>query len=254
MSKLQQLERYMRWWVERGWRRWLKRPLTLDELFLAVEAELSPLLGSDNGAITVEIRLNPADLAYLVAKYELLGDLIAAHVAEWSERCDRSWQVDVLLLGQTSVWPYEVDVSLAANDIDLASTKNVPAVADPLVEQLTALDAFLVVPGQGHVSLQRFLTTVGRGQMNDIVVMGAAVSRQHAQIRWQGGYFVWHDLGSLGGTEINGVRITTSVLQAGDRITLGGMTTLLYSEGVDGWRAQDNGERGETQPWSGSAV
>jgi hypothetical protein len=94
---------------------------------------------------------------------------------------------------------------------------------------LKAVDAFLIVEGKRHVPLNQTIMNVGRRTDNDVVVDNPAVSRQHAQLRWRYGRFVIYDLGSRGGTAVNGQPVTESVLHAGDVITLSGVP-LIYGE------------------------
>jgi hypothetical protein len=96
---------------------------------------------------------------------------------------------------------------------------------------LRTVDAFLIVDGRRHVPLDRPFLTIGRRADNDIVVDAPTVSRQHAQLRWRYGRFVLYDLGSRGGTVVNGQQVTESVLQPGDIITLSDVS-LIYGEGL----------------------
>jgi hypothetical protein len=96
---------------------------------------------------------------------------------------------------------------------------------------LRTVDAFLIVDGRRHVPLDRPFMTIGRRADNDIVVDAPTVSRQHAQLRWRYGRFVLYDLGSRGGTLVNGQPVTESVLQPGDVVTLSDVP-LIYGEGL----------------------
>jgi pSer/pThr/pTyr-binding forkhead associated (FHA) protein len=63
---------------------------------------------------------------------------------------------------------------------------------------------------------------IGREAGCDLVVPESTVSRLHAEIRYQGGKYVLHDL-STNGCKVNGVRAArTHVLSTGDVITIGG--------------------------------
>lgn len=62
---------------------------------------------------------------------------------------------------------------------------------------------------------------VGRQSSNDIQVLSAGVSRQHAEIRAAGGGFVVRDLNSRNGTFLNGERVTESPLKDGDEVRVG---------------------------------
>lgn len=96
-----------------------------------------------------------------------------------------------------------------------------------------ALDAFLIVEGQRHVALDRPFLTIGRHVDNDVVIDHPAVSRQHAQIRWRYGHFVLYDVGSRGGTQVNGQAIQEWVLHPGDVIYLARRVPLIYGEGLE---------------------
>jgi hypothetical protein len=65
-------------------------------------------------------------------------------------------------------------------------------------------------------------TTLGRRESNDIDVLDEGVSREHAAIRREGDTFYVRDLGSSGGTMVNGERLTGErELRDGDRLMLG---------------------------------
>jgi ABC-type multidrug transport system ATPase subunit/pSer/pThr/pTyr-binding forkhead associated (FHA) protein len=62
---------------------------------------------------------------------------------------------------------------------------------------------------------------LGRDPACDIVVDHPHVSWHHATIEVKGGSFILTDLGSANGTYVNGKRVRTAVLRAGDSIGLG---------------------------------
>jgi hypothetical protein len=72
-------------------------------------------------------------------------------------------------------------------------------------------------------------TTIGRGKENVIQVLDPKASRAHAVIRFQFGRYTLEDLGSSGGTRINGELVTTAELQNGDIITIGETTFRVHS-------------------------
>ena len=97
------------------------------------------------------------------------------------------------------------------------------------LENIKAVDAFLIVSGKRHVSIDQAVTDIGRQLDNNLVLDDATVSRKHAQIRWRFGRFVIHDVGSKAGTFVNGKKISESVLESGDIVTLGKIS-LIYGE------------------------
>lgn len=95
-------------------------------------------------------------------------------------------------------------------------------------------EASLTVLEDGHPGttyrLGRGSVTIGRLPDCDIVVADPGASRQHAQVRFDGGRFVLSDLGSTNGTLVNDVRATERVLEDGDRVTIGS-TVLEFRAG-----------------------
>jgi pSer/pThr/pTyr-binding forkhead associated (FHA) protein len=63
--------------------------------------------------------------------------------------------------------------------------------------------------------------TLGRDPGNDIIVRDPKVSRHHAEIVFERGFFVLHDLASANGTFVNGKRIRVAPLTHGARLRLG---------------------------------
>ena len=63
---------------------------------------------------------------------------------------------------------------------------------------------------------------VGRDPGNDVVLRDPKVSRRHAEIVFERGFFVLHDLQSANGTYVNGRRATVPVeLRTGDAVQVG---------------------------------
>jgi serine protease Do len=62
---------------------------------------------------------------------------------------------------------------------------------------------------------------IGRGSINDLVLQNSQVSRQHAIIEYQNGLPTITDLKSSLGTFVNNQRITSSILQSGDKVAFG---------------------------------
>jgi len=69
---------------------------------------------------------------------------------------------------------------------------------------------------------------LGREEGIGIAVPDPEVSRQHARVVWQGGYYYLEDLGSTNGTFLNGTPVTgAQILRAGDSIGIG-QTLLVF--------------------------
>ncbi len=81
---------------------------------------------------------------------------------------------------------------------------------------------FILGPLAGHsVDLAGDVTTVGSVAGNTIVLADPAVSRKHAGIRREGGFYELADLGSTNGIYVNGHRVAKKILDEGDVIRVG---------------------------------
>jgi hypothetical protein len=70
--------------------------------------------------------------------------------------------------------------------------------------------------------LDKDVVTLGRDASNDMAIHDDGVSRQHAQIRHEGGQDMLYDNNSTNGTFLNGERISSPrLLTSGDRIAMG---------------------------------
>jgi len=95
-------------------------------------------------------------------------------------------------------------------------------------------NALFVVRGQDRgrrFNLDRTTITIGRHGTNDIQLFDGKASRRHARIVFEGARHKLIDLGASNGTFVNEERVEETVLNGGDKITIGG-TVLLFSEGV----------------------
>ncbi|MEU4194080.1 DUF1707 and FHA domain-containing protein [Kribbella sp. NPDC026611] len=81
----------------------------------------------------------------------------------------------------------------------------------------------LALPGPGTPTVR-----VGRGPGATLRMSDITVSRHHAELRHVGDGWMLRDLGSMNGTEVNGLRITTAVrVRPGDRIRFGAVSFVL---------------------------
>lgn len=72
--------------------------------------------------------------------------------------------------------------------------------------------------------------TMGRGSDCSMPVLDDQASRYHCQIEREGAVFYLKDLNSTNGTFLNGVRVVSSRLHAGDQIQVGS-SQILFSVG-----------------------
>lgn len=93
--------------------------------------------------------------------------------------------------------------------------------------------ALLVV--DGDVIVKKFLLgrekyIIGRADDADLVLSSRDVSRHHAGVHYAQRHYIIDDLNSTNGTIINGIVVSTHVLQAGDEITIGD-TRIIFDDG-----------------------
>jgi len=86
----------------------------------------------------------------------------------------------------------------------------------------------------GHVfPLGEPVVRLGRSLSNDVILDDRRVSRRHAQLRWRAGTYYLSDMGSSGGTALNGQPVGQGQevpLTAGDVISLAGLTLTTNVE------------------------
>jgi pSer/pThr/pTyr-binding forkhead associated (FHA) protein len=78
--------------------------------------------------------------------------------------------------------------------------------------------------------LDRPEIVIGRDEQAGIPVTSAKASRRHAVLRLKQGEYVVSDEGSRNGVFLNGLRIQSAVLRAGDVVQIGDLV-FIYSEG-----------------------
>ncbi len=88
-------------------------------------------------------------------------------------------------------------------------------------------EAFLVVNGADLFPLNRPIISIGRRLDNALVINDPRVSRSHAEMRCFRGRFVVFDMGSSGGTYVNGKRIAHTIVYDGDIISLAGVQLVF---------------------------
>jgi pSer/pThr/pTyr-binding forkhead associated (FHA) protein len=121
----------------------------------------------------------------------------------------------------------------------------------------TDTNAYLVIEsgasaGQ-RIPVDRIEFFVGRSDGNALVLADPTVSRQHMVLRQAGDTVELEDLGSTGGTFVNGQQVQRTTLRSGDRIALGD-TTLCFEqepgEDVTVMRGDETMMRGGERPSS----
>ena len=97
------------------------------------------------------------------------------------------------------------------------------AVIQPTIEVVTGL------ANEKVFNLGQEKLSIGRSNYNALVLDDEKVSRSHAEIHFEDGYYVVEDLNSTNGVQVNDQLIHKMLLKSGDRITLGD-SVLLFTQ------------------------
>jgi hypothetical protein len=98
--------------------------------------------------------------------------------------------------------------------------KETPEIVPPPAENAWTLKS---ADGTSH-PLSKAVTTIGRGEGNDLQIDALKVSRLHAELRLNAGRLEAVDLGSTNGTFVNGERLAPQqprMLNPGDEVSFG---------------------------------
>jgi len=105
--------------------------------------------------------------------------------------------------------------------------QNKSDIPEKSAEEAVPEHAYLIISGVKVFPLGSPVINIGRRLDNALVIDDPRVSRNHAQLRAEGGRFVVYDLNSTGGTFVNGKRVTQCVLYPGDVISLAGVPIIF---------------------------
>ncbi len=184
------------------------------------------------------VYLNPADYDTLRDAQPSLPEDLAQSVVELAAQAG-------LVLTQMPVVEVHSAESIPRHQVSVAARYVPPEAAEPgqtsematetsaamraELERAPDASAFLILNGRRTLNLTHPIVTVGRSLDNNVIVNDPRVSRHHAQLRRRAGRYVIYDMGSSGGTMVNGDRVSECLLQAGDVISLAGVE-IIYGE------------------------
>ncbi len=105
----------------------------------------------------------------------------------------------------------------------------------------------LSLPNGASIPLTHWENILGRGRSADVQLGYPSVSRQHAALcRGEDEQWTLYDLGSRGGTEINGQKVEGSApVRLGDTVTLGGVPLVFLPQTVAEREALEQRRRSE---------
>jgi hypothetical protein len=198
------------------------------------------------------IRLNPADHEALLEAEPMIARSLAEDLVELAQTGELALSgfPEVRLLADAEVEPYHVEISAQLRGLHLETTEGYPLD----LETIPTPNAAILLNGDRHVPLDRPILNLGRQRDNHIIIDDVRVSRHHAQMRVRFGKYVIFDLGSSGGTTVNGKITKEAVLQSGDVVGLAGATFIYVEE----TQSPDDPKTGDsvrgTEPFSPSTL
>lgn len=242
-QRLSHLEAQVEALVEGTFARLLGGKLQARDVAVQLARALEDSVVSGVPATRYAVRLHPADAQALLGDQPRLGEKLAAELIHLARESNLTLTAppDVLILPDAALRPRTVTVTTEARtDGELATQGMTPVAASA---PAAPRNAFLILEGTHTFPLTQPVVGLGRRLDNHIIFDDLRISRAHAQIRLRFGRYVLYDLGSTGGTFVNGQRVQECVLRPGDVISLAGVA-LIYGE--------DEAPTGPLPPYEGA--
>lgn len=179
------------------------------------------------------VLLNPDDLAALDAGSEALQAELVRYLerlaAEREVRFDGRLRVALHPIADLGIGQLDVRAVHVSEPRYIDDTQAVK------VAGRTAADAsrWALQLGARVFALGEPVVRLGRALSNDLILDDRRVSRRHAQLRWRAGRYHLSDIGSRGGTKLNGQTLNSDEefpLSSSDVINLAGVTLTVRVE------------------------
>ncbi|MBN1178061.1 MAG: DUF3662 domain-containing protein [Anaerolineae bacterium] len=188
------------------------------------------------------IYLHPQDFALLIRNRPSLAEDLVGHVGNLARQAGlKLAQPPVVYVEpMADVPPHSARVNVAwrpsqppTQEATREMSGEERAEIQQVADQPPAGRPFLIVSGERHVALSEPVISLGRALDNDVIIEDGRVSRHHAQLRRRYGRYILYDVGSSGGTTINGYPVEECVLHPGDVISFAG-AEVIYGEDAPG--------------------
>lgn len=197
------------------------------------------------------VRLNPRDHRVVLSAEPQLATRLAEGLVDFAQGVGLTLAhvPEVRLLADIDVPEHAVAVMARHAEHVRETTQLLPRMDTTGRNRGEAPRAYLLRNDNGQIPLEKAIVSLGRLRTNDVILDGAGVSRQHAQIRARFGRHVLFDLDSKSGTLVNGSPIQEKVLQSGDVINLANATLIYVVEDPAETTDGPDGAFGETQAY-----
>jgi len=228
-SRFSRLEARMEALIEGSFARMFSGGIHPRDVALRLARALEDSAAAGIPATRFVVRLNPADVETLLSAHPQLAQLLSTELLNLARetRLTLAKPPAVILVPDPRVNSGTMRVAAEAAETAELSTQSLTPIrpASPPAPH----NAFVILDGERTLPLIDSVVSVGRRFDNHIILDDPRVSRAHAQLRLRFGHYVVYDLGSTGGTFVNGKQVEECVLRPGDVISLGGVT-LIYGE------------------------
>lgn len=186
---------------------------------------------SGTPALRYAVRLNPADAQILLGEQPRIAEILAEELVTGAREANvmLPHTPEVLILPDPLLKSRSVTVTAETASLSDTTPQSTPTPLPATAPLAAPPHAFLILEGERTVPLTQAIISIGRRLDNHIILDDPRVSRAHAQLRLRFGRYVLYDLGSTGGTSVNGQRVQECVLRPGDVISLAGVP-IIYGE------------------------
>ncbi|MBA4384805.1 MAG: hypothetical protein C0410_08720 [Anaerolinea sp.] len=188
------------------------------------------------------LRSSPAEIRVFISPEELkqwnrmpawqkiMQDAFTATVVELN--CKPDMMPELILMARNSLQDgqmvFDIEEKPSAKEKTGAVSLSKPIIAQK--QKVKPESGRVLINLDKSIPVNKSVINLGRKSSNDVVLSDLRVSRFHAQIRkTKEGYMIF-DVGSTGGTFVNGDRITSHVLKSGDVISLAGYSLIFTNE------------------------
>jgi pSer/pThr/pTyr-binding forkhead associated (FHA) protein len=228
-SQLSRLEARMEALVEGTFARLFAGRLNPRDVALQLARALEDSAATGAPATRYVVRLNREDADALLSTHPDLAQLLARELLDLAREAQVTLPEppEVVLQPEPGRKPHSLVIAAERAPAKAGATQALTPmrpVSPPPVPR-----AFVILDGERTVALTQPVVSLGRRFDNSIILDDSRVSRAHAQLRLRFGRYVVYDLGSTGGTFVNGRRVDECVLRPGDVISLGGVP-IIYGE------------------------